>query len=190
MGLVPFLKNKAIDPSMIIVDSKSGVTGAGRGAVLESLFSEVNDSVHAYKVGKHRHMPEIEQALSIAAGQKVVINFTPHLVPMDRGILSTIYAKASKKMDTKETLKILADAYKGEPFVRVLPEGTLPKTKHVRGTNVCELGAMHDPRTDRVILIAAIDNLMKGAASQAVQNMNLVCGFPETAGLDLLPLVP
>jgi len=190
LGLAPFLKAKAIDPASIIVDAKSGATGAGRSAVLDSLFSEVSDSVHAYKVGKHRHTPEIEQALSIAAGQKVVISFTPHLIPMDRGILSTIYAKALKKIDTKGALRILNDAYKSEPFVRVLPEGVLPKTKNVRGTNLCELSAVHDPRTGRVIVLAAIDNLMKGAASQAVQNMNLMCGLEESAGLDWIPLVP
>lgn len=190
LGLSPLLKAKLIDPDSVIVDAKSGVTGAGRGAVVDSLFSEVNDSVHAYKVGKHRHTPEIEQALSLAAGQKIVISFTPHLIPMDRGILSTMYAKVIQKTDTKGVLKILSDVYKGEPFVRVLPEGVFPKTKNVRGTNVCELGSVYDPRTDRVVVIAAIDNLMKGASSQAVQNMNLICDFEETAGLNLLPLVP
>ena len=183
LALTPFLKNKLIDPDSIVVDAKSGVTGAGRSAVLESLFSEVNESVHAYKVGKHRHMPEIEQELSRAAGRDVVISFTPHLIPMDRGILSTIYAKATKKTHTKAILEVLSSSYKEEPFVQILPEGTFPKTKDVRGTNVCEIGGIFDPRTGRIVLIAAIDNLMKGAASQAVQNMNLMWGFEETAGL-------
>lgn len=190
LGLHPLLKKRIIGADGIIVDAKSGVTGAGRSAVLETLYSEVNESVHAYKIGKHRHTPEIEQELSKAAGRPVVISFTPHLIPMDRGILSTMYARALKKTDTKSVLKVLEEAYKKEPFVRVLPEGVLPKTKNVRGTNVCEIGAVYDPRTEQVVVVAAIDNLMKGAASQAVQNMNLMCGLDETTGLELLPLVP
>ena len=166
LGLTPLLAERLVSPEGIIVDAKSGVTGAGRGAVLESLFCEVNESIHAYKVGTHRHTPEIEQELSVAAGQPVIVTFTPHLVPMDRGILSTMYARALKKTDTKAVLNVLNDAYKKEPFVRVLPEGTLPKTKNVRGTNVCEIGAVYVPRTERVVVIAAIDNLMKGAASR------------------------
>jgi N-acetyl-gamma-glutamyl-phosphate reductase len=190
LALTPFLKEKRIDPSTIIVDAKSGVSGAGRSAVLESLFSEVNESVHAYKVGKHRHMPEIEQELSRASGQPVVISFTPHLIPMDRGILSTIYAKTLGKMSTQEALALLSSFYKGEPFLRILPEGALPKTKNVRGSNLCEIGAHFDARTGRLVLIAAIDNLMKGAASQAVQNLNLLQGLPETAGLSHPAWVP
>jgi N-acetyl-gamma-glutamyl-phosphate reductase len=190
LALTPFLKKKKIDPSSIIVDAKSGVSGAGRSAVLESLFSEVNESVHAYKVGKHRHMPEIEQELSRALDQPVVISFTPHLIPMDRGILSTIYAKASEKMTTQDALGLLSSYYKDEPFLRILPEGTLPKTKNVRGSNTCEIGAHFDARTGRLVLIAAIDNLMKGAASQAVQNMNLLCGFEETLGLTSASWIP
>jgi N-acetyl-gamma-glutamyl-phosphate reductase len=187
LALTPFLKKKWIDAESIVVDAKSGVTGAGRSAVLDSLFSEVNESVHAYKVGRHRHTPEIEQELSRAAGREVVISFTPHLIPMDRGILSTIYAKASKTLTTAEVLDALSSFYRDEPFVRVLPEGALPKTKNVRGTNVCELGGIFDPRTGRIVLVAAIDNLMKGAASQAVQNMNLIIGLEETSGLLLSP---
>jgi N-acetyl-gamma-glutamyl-phosphate reductase len=190
LALTPFLENKSIDPESIIVDAKSGVTGAGRSAVLESLFSEVNESVHAYKVGKHRHTPEIEQELSRAAGRDVVISFTPHLIPMDRGILSTMYAKAIKTMTTADVLKTLSSFYRGEPFLRILPEGVLPKTKNVRGTNVCEIGGVFDPRTGRIVLIAAIDNLMKGAASQAVQNMNLMCDFEDTAGLTVPSWIP
>lgn len=190
LALTPFLKNKLIDPKTIIVDAKSGVTGAGRSAALESLFSEVNESVHAYKVGKHRHTPEIEQELSRAAGQDVVISFTPHLIPMDRGILSTMYAAALKKTTTAELLGTLSSFYQGEPFIRILPEGVFPKTKNVRGSNMCEIGAVFDPRTGRIVLISAIDNLMKGASSQAVQNMNLLCGWIETAGLPTLSLNP
>ncbi len=183
LSLVPFIKTKVIDPDSIIIDSKSGVSGAGRSAVVESLYTEVNESVHAYKVGHHRHMPEIEKELSLAAGREIVISFTPHLIPMDRGILSTIYAKVTKKMTTGSALKILSDFYKNEPFVKILPEGTLPRTKDVYGTNNCQIGSVYDPRTNRIILVAAIDNLMKGASSQAVQNMNLMCGFEETLGL-------
>lgn len=183
LALTPFLKEKKIDPSTIVVDAKSGVSGAGRSAALESLFAEVNESVHAYKVGKHRHMPEIEQELTRAAGKDVIISFTPHLIPMDRGILSTIYAKTTGTMSTQEALSLLASYYKDEPFLRILPEGALPKTKNVRGSNACEIGAHFDGRTGRLVLIAAIDNLMKGAASQAVQNFNLLSGIPETTGI-------
>lgn len=191
LGLAPLLKAKAIVAERIVIDAKSGITGAGRSVVLESLFSEVNESMHAYKVGgKHRHIPEIEQELSLLAGQKVVVTFTPHLVPMDRGILSTIYAPAVRKVDTKAILKILADFYQKEPFVQVLPEGVLPKTKEVRGTNNCLIGAVVDPRTETIIVVTAIDNLMKGASSQAVQNMNLMYGLDETTGLKQSPLVP
>lgn len=188
LSLTPFLKRKLIDPTTIIVDAKSGVTGAGRSAVLESLFSEVNESVHAYKVGKHRHTPEIEQELSRAAGENVVISFTPHLIPMDRGILSTMYARTTKAITTSEALKILGSFYQDEPFIRILPEGAFPKTKNVRGSNMCEIGAVFDPRTGRIVLISAIDNLMKGASSQAVQNLNLMSHFNETCSLPITSL--
>lgn len=190
LGLAPLVRANAIALDRIVIDAKSGVTGAGRGTVLESLFSEVNESVHAYKVGTHRHTPEIEQELSLLAGKKVVVSFTPHLIPMDRGILSTIHSHSLKKIDTKTVLKIFSDFYKKEPFVKVLPEGGLPRTKDVRGTNDCLIGAVYDPRTEQIVVVTAIDNLMKGASSQAVQNMNLMCGLPETTGLGQLPLIP
>jgi N-acetyl-gamma-glutamyl-phosphate reductase len=190
LGLAPLIKERAITFDRIVIDSKSGVTGAGRGVVLESLFSEVNESVHAYKVGRHRHTPEIEQEISLLAGEKVTVTFAPHLIPMDRGILSTLYAHSLRKTDTKSVLKIFSDFYRKEPFVKVLPEGVLPKTKEVRGTNNCAIGAVFDPRTDQIIVVAAIDNLMKGAASQAVQNMNIMYGFDEKTGLETLPLLP
>ncbi|QQR80152.1 MAG: N-acetyl-gamma-glutamyl-phosphate reductase [Deltaproteobacteria bacterium] len=192
LSLVPLLKAEAIIAESIIIDSKSGVSGAGRSASVDSLFSEVNDSFHAYKVGKHRHTPEIEKELTKAAGQSVVISFTPHLVPMDRGILTTMYAQSQPNgpKDTASVLKILHDAYKNEPFVKIMPEGILPKTKEVRGSNRCHIGAVYDPRTNRIVIIAAIDNLLKGASSQAVQNMNLMCGFEETMGLQALALLP
>ncbi len=191
LALAPLLKNKLVESTGIVVDSKSGVTGAGRAAALESLYSEVNDSIHAYKVGgQHRHIPEIEQELSSAAGQPVTISFTPHLVPMDRGILSTIYARPTKKMDAKSILNCLEKTYAQEPFVSVLPEGVFPHTKDVRGTNRCLIGAAVDVRSNTVVVVSAIDNLMKGASGQAVHNMNLMLGFEETTGLTALPLVP
>jgi N-acetyl-gamma-glutamyl-phosphate reductase len=191
LGLAPLLKKKLIDPASIIADSKSGVSGAGRSAKVDNLFCEVNDGFKAYAVGGlHRHIPEIEQELSLLAGKQVVISFTPHLVPMDRGILSTVYAMPLKAATTAELLKVYADYYKGEPFVRVLPEGCFPVTSHVRGSNFCDIGLTVDQRTGRVIVVSAIDNLVKGASGQAVQNMNIMNGFPETMGLEGLGLFP
>lgn len=191
LGLAPLLKNKLIDPATIIADSKSGVSGAGRSAKVDNLFCEVNDGFKAYGVGgAHRHIPEIEQELSHLAGKKVTISFTPHLVPMDRGILSTIYAMPVKPASTAELLKVYHDFYKGEPFVRVLPVGSFPSTAHVRGANFCDIGLAVDERTGRVIVVSAIDNLVKGASGQAVQNMNIMNGFPENVGLEGLPLFP
>jgi len=191
LGLAPLLKKKLVDISTIIADSKSGVTGAGRSAKVDNLFCEVNDGFKAYGVGgAHRHIPEIEQELSHLAGKKVTISFTPHLVPMDRGILSTIYASPVKPVTTPELLKLYADFYKGEPFVRVLPAGCFPSTAHVRGSNFCDIGLTVDSRTGRVIIVSAIDNLVKGASGQAVQNMNIMNGFPENLGLEGLPLFP
>ena len=191
LGLAPLLKKKLIDPATVIADSKSGVSGAGRSAKVDNLFCEVNDGFKAYGVGGvHRHIPEIEQELSLLAGKKVVISFTPHLVPMDRGILSTIYASPLKPVTTGELLKVYNDFYHGEAFVRVLPEGFFPSTAFVRGSNFCDIGLTVDSRTGRVIVVSAIDNLVKGASGQAVQNMNIMCGFPENMGLESLPLFP
>lgn len=191
LGLAPLLKKKLIDPATVIADSKSGVSGAGRSAKVDSLFCEVNDGFKAYGVGGvHRHIPEIEQELSHMAGKKVVITFTPHLVPMDRGILSTIYASPLKPVTIAELLKVYDDFYHGEAFVRVLPEGLFPSTAFVRGSNFCDIGLTVDSRTGRVIVVSAIDNLVKGASGQAVQNMNIMCGFPENMGLESLPLFP
>jgi N-acetyl-gamma-glutamyl-phosphate reductase len=191
LGLAPLLKKKLIDPATIIADSKSGVSGAGRSAKVDNLFCEVNDGFKAYGVGGvHRHIPEIEQELSILAGKRVTISFTPHLVPMDRGILSTIYAMPVKGSSAAGLLKLYNDFYNGEPFVRVLPEGSFPSTSHVRGSNFCDIGLTVDQRTDRVIVVSAIDNLVKGASGQAVQNMNIMNGFPENTGLEGLPLFP
>lgn len=191
LGLMPLLKNGLIDTSTIISDSKSGTSGAGRGAKVDNLFCEVNEGFKAYGVGGvHRHIPEIEQELSLLAGERITITFTPHLVPMDRGILSTIYARLTGNHSVAELVEFYAGFYGGEPFVRVLPAGTVPSTAHVRGSNFCDLGLSVDSRTGRVIVVSAIDNLVKGAAGQAVQNMNIMYGFPETMGLELLPVFP
>jgi N-acetyl-gamma-glutamyl-phosphate reductase len=191
LGLAPLLKNKVVDPHSIIVSSASGVSGAGRAAKVDTLYCEVNEGFKAYGVGGvHRHIPEIEQELSHLAGKKVTISFTPHLVPMDRGILSTVYAMPVKPGTTRELLKTYEDFYHGEAFVRVLPEGNFPSTSFVRGSNFCDIGLTVDGRTGRVIVVSAIDNLVKGAAGQAVQNMNIMCGFPENTGLEGLALFP
>lgn len=191
LALAPLLKKKLIDPSTIIADSKSGVSGAGRSAKVDNLFCEVNDGFKAYGVGGvHRHIPEIEQELSLLAGKKLTLTFTPHLVPMDRGILSTIYVSPLKPVTVTDLLNICSDFYYGEGFVRVLPEGIFPSTSHVRGSNFCDIGLTVDSRTGRVIVVSAIDNLVKGASGQAVQNMNIMCGFPENLGLEGLPLFP
>jgi N-acetyl-gamma-glutamyl-phosphate reductase len=191
LGVAPLLKKKLIDPASIIADSKSGVTGAGRSAKVDTLYCEVNEGFKAYGVGGvHRHIPEIEQELSHLAGGKLTITFTPHLVPMDRGILSTVYAVPVQPVTTAELLRLYNDFYKGEPFVRVLPEGSFPSTAFVRGSNFCDIGLIVDSRSGRIIVVSAIDNLVKGASGQAVQNMNIMCGFPETMGLEGLPLFP
>ncbi|HEY6873303.1 MAG TPA: N-acetyl-gamma-glutamyl-phosphate reductase [Geobacteraceae bacterium] len=191
LGLAPLLKKRLIDPATVIADSKSGVSGAGRSTKVDNLFCEVNDGFKAYAVGGvHRHIPEIEQELSLLAGTKMTISFTPHLVPMDRGILSTVYAVPAEPLAAAELLNAYADFYKGEPFVRVLPEGSFPSTAHVRGSNFCDIGLTVDSRTGRVIVVSAIDNLVKGASGQAVQNMNAMNGFPENMGLEGLPLFP
>lgn len=190
LGLAPLLKAGLLDTKTIIADSKSGVSGAGRSAKVDSLYCEVNEGFKAYGVASHRHTPEIEQELSLLAGGKLKISFTPHLVPMDRGILSTIYTTPKAEQKTGELLKLYRDFYQDEPFVRVLPEKSFPSTSHVRGSNFCDIGLTVDARTGRIIIVSAIDNLVKGAAGQAVQNMNIMNGFPENMGLELLPLFP
>jgi len=191
LGLAPLLKNGLIKLDSIIADSASGVSGAGRSAKVDSLYCEVNDGFKAYGVGGvHRHTPEIEQELSLLAGKSVTITFTPHLVPMDRGILSTCYATPKKPISTEKLVQLYREFYADEPFVRVLPQGALPSTAFVRGSNFCDIAPMVDSRTGRIIIVSAIDNLVKGAAGQAVQNMNLVCGLPETMGLEGLALFP
>jgi len=180
---IPLLKAGLVKPTGIIADSLSGVSGAGRKAEIDYLFCECNESVRPYGVPKHRHLSEIEEQLSFAAGTKVVIQFTPHLIPVNRGILTTLYLAPEKSTDAEKISACYAKAYGKEPFVRLLEGKALPDTKNVAGTNVCEIAWRLDPRTGRLIVMSAEDNLVKGASGQAVQSMNLVCGWPETAGL-------
>jgi N-acetyl-gamma-glutamyl-phosphate reductase len=190
LGLAPALKKKLLDVSTIIADSASGVSGAGREPLIGSLFCEVDGGFKAYKVGKHRHLPEIEQELNALAGKKFAITFTPHLLPVKRGILSTIYAKLNKDISLEELHSLYCAFYADEKFVRICPQGVYPNISSVCGSNYCDIGVAVDPWTKRVIIMSAIDNLIKGAAGQAVQNMNIICGFAENAGLHIAPLYP
>jgi len=184
LGCAPLLKKKVVGTDYIICDSKSGVSGAGRTATQALMFTEIAvNSFRPYKVNSHRHMPEMDQELSKLAGVKIDVNFVPHLVPMERGILSTIYLKLAKKINTKEALEIYKDFYKGEYFVRVLEEGISPDTKNVVRSNFCDIGIKVIPEKSLAIVMTAIDNLVKGASGQAVQNMNIMYGFDEKIGL-------
>lgn len=191
----PLVKERLIDPATLVVDAKSGTSGAGRGAKVDNLFCEVNENIKAYGVATHRHTPEIEEQLGIAAGTEVRISFTPHLVPMNRGILATEYASLVKKPDgslpSEEEIRAVYEQYYGkEQFIRVLEPGVYPQTKWVEGSNYVDINFKIDERTGRVIMMGALDNLVKGAAGQAVQNMNLLFGFPESEGLSYVPLFP
>ena len=190
LPLIPLLRAKAIDPDEIVIDAKSGMTGAGRAAKEEMLFSEVSEGIHAYGVGHHRHMAELDQEFSKAAGRTVVVSFTPHLIPMNRGILSTIYVRGIGDASPERLHAMLAETYAKEPFVHVLPFGEMPQTRHVRGSNLTFIGVAKDRIPGRAIIGAALDNLTKGASGQAVQNMNLLLGFPETLGLEQVALFP
>lgn len=190
LPLIPLLKEKLIDASSIIIDAKSGVTGAGRQAKQNLLFTEVDGGISAYGVGKHRHTPEIEQGLSDAAGAAIEVSFTPHLVPMKRGILATIYAKLSCGASLEQVDTAMHAAYDAEPFVHVLPVGTQLSTSMVLGSNHCMIAAHADRQSGRVILTSVIDNLCKGASGQAVQNMNIMLGLPETTGLPKVAVFP
>lgn len=190
LGMAPLLRKGIVDLNTIVADSKSGVSGAGRGAKVDTLYCEVNNGFKAYGVATHRHTPEIEQELSLLAGRELNITFTPHLVPMNRGILSTIYCQLNQQHSATELNVMYQEFYDGEPFVRVLPEGDFPSTLHVQGSNFCDIGLTVDKRTGRVIVVSAIDNLIKGASGQAIQNMNIMNGFPENMGLESLPLFP
>jgi N-acetyl-gamma-glutamyl-phosphate reductase len=190
LGLAPLARAGLLQPGSVIADCKSGVSGAGRQALLGITFCEVNDGFRAYKVLEHRHTPEMEQELSGLAGAPVKVTFTPHLVPMSRGILGTLYAGLTESRSEEELRELYHRFYQGHPFVRLHPPGRLPDTRDVRGANFCDLALRVDPETRRVIVLSVIDNLTKGAAGQAVQNFNLMLGFPETLGLDVAPFVP
>ncbi|MDQ0202655.1 N-acetyl-gamma-glutamyl-phosphate reductase [Pectinatus haikarae] len=190
LALAPLVREGLIDPSTIIIDAKSGVSGAGRSAKLANHFPELYDSFKAYAVSSHRHTPEIEQELSSLAGEHIILNFTPHLLPMSRGILSTCYANLTASTAYEKIDDAFIKAYGSEFFIRLLGRGTYPATKNVRGSNFCDIGWHIDERTGRVIVLSAIDNLVKGAAGQAVQNFNIACGFEENTGLLMTPIYP
>lgn len=190
LSIYPLIKEGIIDPATLIIDAKSGVSGAGRGAKVDTLYCEVNDTIKAYGVASHRHTPEIEEQLSGVAGRPVVLSFTPHLVPMDRGILITAYAGLAKTVTYEEVKAIYDSYYDDEYFVRVLNQDLTPQTRWVKGSNFVDVNFKIDPRTNRIIIMGAMDNLVKGAAGQAMQNMNLMFGLPENTGLKLLPLFP
>ena len=186
----PLAKEGLIDMNTLIIDAKSGTSGAGRGAKVANLYCEVNENIKAYAVGSHRHTPEIEEQLGYAANETVKLSFTPHLVPMNRGILVTEYASLKKEVTKAEIREIYETYYGKEPFIRILDDGVCPETKWVEGSNYADIGFQIDPRTNRIILMGAIDNLVKGAAGQAVQNMNLLFGYKEQEGLELIPMFP
>ncbi|MCR4426596.1 MAG: N-acetyl-gamma-glutamyl-phosphate reductase [Firmicutes bacterium] len=190
LGLAPLVKSGLADISGIVIDSKSGVSGAGRKPGPVYHYPECNDNMRAYGVAGHRHTPEIEQGLSDLAGQEVTVTFTPHLIPLTRGMLSTMYVHVTRNTTTDELTHLYEDFYKGEHFVRVLPSDRLPETKAVAGSNFCDISVRVDVRTGRAIVVSAIDNLVKGASGQAVQNMNIMLGMDEDLGLDQLPIYP
>lgn len=195
LSIFPLLKEGMIDYTSIIIDAKSGTSGAGRGANVNNLYCEVNENIKAYGVTSHRHTPEIEDQLGYAAGQELLISFTPHLVPMNRGILVTAYATLLKKEDgtypiENEIRNIYNKYYDNEKFVRVLDPNVCPETKWVEGSNYVDVNFKIDTRTNRIIMMGALDNIVKGAAGQAIQNMNIMCGFKETQGLEIIPMFP
>jgi len=186
----PLVKEGLIDPNTLIIDAKSGTSGAGRGAKVDNLFCEVNENMKAYGVATHRHTPEIEEQLGYACGQEIRLNFTPHLVPMNRGILATAYASLKKEATYEEIKAVYDKYYQKEKFIRVLEKDVYPQTKWVEGSNYVDVNFKIDPRTNRIIMMGAIDNLVKGAAGQAVQNMNLLFSLKESEGLELVPMFP
>lgn len=190
LGLVPALQAGLIDHSTLVIDAKTGVSGAGRGASVANHYPEINENFKAYKVNKHQHIPEIEMVLSQVAGEPVTISFTTHLAPMTRGILSTMYAKLTSDVTEQQLIDCYKQYYEGRPFVRIRPEGQWPATKEVSGSNYCDIGFSIDKRTNRVTIISVIDNLVKGAAGQAIQNLNLMMGWDEQLGLQFVPIYP
>lgn len=190
LPLIPLLKAKAIETDEIVIDAKSGMTGAGRAPKENMLFSEVSEGFHAYGVGQHRHMAELDQEFSLAAGREVVVTFTPHLVPMNRGIYSTIYIRGRRGRTPQELHALLLKFYEKATFVHVLPFGEVPQTRHVRGSNMTFIGVVADRVAGRAIVLSALDNLVKGASGQAIQNMNVMLGYPEAMGLEQVALFP
>jgi N-acetyl-gamma-glutamyl-phosphate reductase len=190
LPLLPLLRTGAIDPDEIVIDAKSGMTGAGRAAKETMLFSEVSEGFNAYGVGQHRHMAELDQEFSKAAGRPVTVSFTPHLLPINRGILATIYVRGRNGREAEDLHGVLAQAYAQEPFVHVMPFGQTPHTRHVRGSNMTFIGVARDRVPGRAIVVSTLDNLVKGASGQATQNMNLMLGYPETLGLEQVALFP
>ncbi len=190
LALAPFLSKGVIELNNIIIDAKSGVSGAGRGAKLATHFCEVNENMEAYKVCNHRHTPEIEQELTQLAGKVVKVTFVPHLIPISRGMFTTVYARLIKAITSETAHRLMTDYYKNKPFIEVLPPENVPKTIFVRGTNICQLGVKVDKKSSTIVIMAAIDNLAKGASTQAIQNMNLMLHFPEEMGLKTLPVFP
>lgn len=190
LGLIPALQTNLIDEKSIIVDAKSGVSGAGRGLSLPAHYSEINENLKAYKLGAHQHIPEIEQVLSDESGNPLTISFTTHLVPMTRGIMCTMYVNLKEKISTKKVIDLYKHFYQESHFIRVRPEGNIPSTKEVSGSNYCDIGLHVDERTNRLTIISVIDNLVKGAAGQAIQNVNLMNGWDERTGLTDIPMYP
>ncbi|MGV3466694.1 MAG: N-acetyl-gamma-glutamyl-phosphate reductase [Heyndrickxia sp.] len=190
LGLAPALKADVIDVASIIIDGKSGVSGAGRKPNVSSLFSEVNENVTAYKLGKHQHIPEIEQEIQNISGVPATVTFTTHLIPMTRGIMCTIYADLKKKVGLDEMLDLYRETYKDDNFIRIRPKDSWPSTKEVYGTNFCDIGINIEERTGRITIISVIDNLVKGAAGQAIQNLNVIAGWDERTGLAGIPIYP
>lgn len=190
LGIIPALQAGLIDHTSIIIDAKSGVSGAGRSATLGNHYPEMNENFKAYKLNKHQHIPEIEMVLSDIAKEDVKVTFTTHLLPLTRGILSTIYAKLKEDVTEAQLIELYKNYYEGRPFVRIRPEGTYPATKEVSGSNYCDIGFSIDTRTKRVTIVSVIDNLVKGAAGQAIQNMNLMMGWNEDTGLQFVPMYP
>ncbi|OCA83308.1 N-acetyl-gamma-glutamyl-phosphate reductase [Bacillus sp. FJAT-27225] len=190
LGLMPVIKSGLADTGSIIIDAKSGVSGAGRGVSLATHFSEINENMKAYKLGTHQHIPEIEQILTEQSGREITVTFTAHLAPMTRGILATIYVNLSQAISTKEIIELYQEFYAGHPFIRIRDEGSLPATKEVSGSNFCDIGLFSDKRTGRLTIVSVIDNLMKGAAGQAIQNANLMNGWDIRAGLYDIPHYP
>jgi N-acetyl-gamma-glutamyl-phosphate reductase len=190
LALTPLVEAGMLALSGIVVDAKSGVSGAGRNPSVTNLFCEVAEGLKAYAVAQHRHAPEMDQELSARAGEQIHILFVPHLIPINRGILCTSYARAAGEVSTEGANAVFQKRYEDEPFIRLCPSKTFPSTTEVRGSNYCDLGVMADDSSGQLIVISAIDNLVKGASGQAVQNMNIMCGFPETMGLEQVPLAP